>query len=102
MRKRTVHAVDGRQHVAKVGVAQVRNDLRGGLGNAAREAEGIHRPLQVPVPLVLLQRQPLTQRRLIHLYMRCSSVSLSFGNNKPLLSGTTVVRGSKRSVLHIL
>jgi hypothetical protein len=68
-RRRTVKAVYGRQNIGKLAVAEMRHDLRFLRRHSTRKPERVHCPLQIRPPLLILQGQPLPQRRLIHLYM---------------------------------
>lgn len=63
------------EDVLEVRVAQVGDDLGVGLGDCSGEAEGVHSPLQVALPPVLLQGKTLTQSGLIHLHSQAEAVS---------------------------
>ena len=64
---RTVEAVDGIEDVAKLGVAEVRHDLRARRRHRRGKAERVYGPAKVAAPLRALERQALAQRGLVHL-----------------------------------
>ena len=68
-----------RQDVSKLGVAEVGDNLGGGVSHHGGQAEGAHCPAQVGLPPGALQGQTLTQGWLIHLRI------------KPGLSATSAV-----------
>lgn len=55
------------ENVGKFGVAEVGDDLGRGCGHDSGELESVDGPVQVGGPALPLQRQPLPQRRLVHL-----------------------------------
>ena len=67
-------------------VAQVGDDLGGGFGHSGGQPEGLDGPVQVALPALLLQGQPLTQGRLVHLYI-CPFRCLCWGFGPALPCG---------------
>src|SRR5712691_2328327 len=85
-----IHALDHPQHVVELAVAHVRVNLRAVTHPRGRQAEGVHRPLQVGGPIGAPQRQSFPQGGLIdlnHPYARGLEIEHLVANRQRELFG---------------